>query len=177
MVSMRRTTFCCLTVTLLLPAGASSEIYLARSVIGCGGGEGNSSSYNIAYTAGQIAVGRASGPTYLHEIGFWARTAMNPADVESDDSERLPERIDFRLTGANPVENAGSVLFSMPHKETVRIALYDVSGRTVQVLHEGPVDPGYHHVSLDPSQLASGVYYCRMNASSFGKTLRLIVLR
>jgi hypothetical protein len=98
MVSMRRTTFCCLTVTLLLPAGASSEIYLARSVIGCGGGEGNSSSYNIAYTAGQIAVGRASGPTYLHEIGFWARTAMNPADVESDDSERLPERIDFRLT-------------------------------------------------------------------------------
>jgi flagellar hook assembly protein FlgD len=51
----------------------------------------------------------------------------------------------------------------------VRIEVFDVSGRRVQSLMEGPVAPGHHTVVWDGTTTAgggasSGIYFVRMQA-------------
>jgi len=169
--------FVCLTVSLLLPGSATSEVNLTNDVVGCGGSAAETENLVCMGTAGQIAVGRVSGPTYIHEIGFWAQSTMVPTDVPPPDAQGLPERIEFRFGSANPIGSAGSITFAMPFEGGVHVALYDVSGRMIQVLHDGSAQPGIHRVSVDSRRLASGVYYCRMTGPHFVKTLRLMVLR
>jgi len=38
-------------------------------------------------------------------------------------------------------------------------------------------DPGYHRVVIDGQDLASGVYFCRMEAASFSEARKLVLLK
>ena len=65
---------------------------------------------------------------------------------------------------------------------TVRMYIYDVSGRLVRKLVEEALPPGLYDVTWDGKdrrgrQVASGTYICRMEAGRTSQTLKLVVLR
>lgn len=64
----------------------------------------------------------------------------------------------------------------------VRITLYDVSGRVVNTLEPGCDRPGRYVVSWDGTnargeRVASGVYFCRLEADGKTETQRVVVLK
>ncbi len=60
--------------------------------------------------------------------------------------------------GPNPVTRRTTVSYVLPVPATVRLAVLDVLGREVAVLHAGPRAAGPHEATLDASPLAPGVY-------------------
>ncbi len=64
--------------------------------------------------------------------------------------------------GMNPFVASTSVSFSLPSRESIELNLYDVSGRIVQRLFEGPLQPGEHCFSIDGTGLAPGMYFARL---------------
>jgi len=59
----------------------------------------------------------------------------------------------------------------------VSLKLYDVLGREVLSLVDGPESAGYHQVTLDVSDLTSGVYFYRLKAGRFTEVKRLVVMK
>jgi len=62
----------------------------------------------------------------------------------------------------NPLENIGSIYFSLPEGGRCVIRLYDVSGRFVRTLTDINVKAGEQHIAVDVSDVRVGFYYLRI---------------
>jgi hypothetical protein len=81
----------------------------------------------------------------------------------------------------NPVTNVrysvGVVGGQFSVATEVRLAVYDLLGREVAVLSDERKEPGTYEVTFDGSNLASGVYLCRMSTAGFVQSRRIVLLR
>src|SRR5690606_14396113 len=70
----------------------------------------------------------------------------------------------FALEGAypNPFSTTATVRYALPHAAEVRVTVYDVLGREVARLVEGPREAGRHTATVSGRGLAGGVYFVRM---------------
>ncbi|MDP6461652.1 MAG: T9SS type A sorting domain-containing protein, partial [Gemmatimonadota bacterium] len=91
----------------------------------------------------------------------------------------------FQLSRIDPNPFTGSsaqIRFSIPHASTANLAVYDVTGRLVRTLVNGPVDAGHHVVDWDGSNqdhraVSSGVYFYRLKADGQEATRKVTVLK
>ncbi|MFT4604562.1 MAG: hypothetical protein ACI9W4_001295 [Rhodothermales bacterium] len=65
-------------------------------------------------------------------------------------------RIEFELSQnyPNPFNPVTTVEFALPETVEVRLEVFDVLGRRVQTLVNGPMDAGYHSVQFNGERLA-----------------------
>ena len=81
------------------------------------------------------------------------------------------------LDVANPIRGGARVAFSVPEAGAARVALYDVLGREVAVLADGPVAAGAQTARLDAAALAPGVYVLRLEAADRALARTVTVVR
>lgn len=65
----------------------------------------------------------------------------------------------------NPFNPATTINFDLPEASHVSIVVFDVLGRRVGVIADGAFDAGYRSVVWQAGNLASGVYFIRLNVS------------
>ena len=88
-----------------------------------------------------------------------------------------PESSALSLTvSPNPSAGASSVAVSLASPAAVRVAVVDALGRTVAVLHEGPLAAGATRLSV-PAGLAAGVYAARASSPAGDAATRWVVAR
>ena len=152
-----------------------AETEMPRSVVANGGGALEGAGYVISgSTVGQAAIGFTSGPSNIHQIGFWyGGELLTPAEEET-----LPVRTyELRQNYPNPFNPLTTLEFSVPMRSRVTVRLYDVTGREVMTLVDEDLDPGRHQVVMDAEGLSSGVYYYRMRAGRFVESRKLVLLK
>jgi len=96
--------------------------------------------------------------------------------------DAAPEVTCIRAVYPNPFNPATRITFDVAERSLVRIAVYDVSGRKVCVLKDGFVNPGrhevvWHGVTGSGSPVASGIYFCRLDAGAVSETIKMVLLR
>jgi hypothetical protein len=69
------------------------------------------------------------------------------------------------------------VKYDVPGTTHVSLKVYNVLGQEVATLIDALQPAGRYRVEWNASKVASGVYYCRMQAGEFIQTNRLVVLR
>lgn len=76
----------------------------------------------------------------------------------------------------NPFNPATNITFVLPEASEVRLDVYDSLGRQITTLANGDYPAGYHSLRFDGSNLASGLYIYRLNASGIisSKTMMLL---
>jgi hypothetical protein len=77
----------------------------------------------------------------------------------------------------NPTSGAARIAFSLDEAAPVRLAVYDVLGREVAVLVDGPVEAGAHEAVFDAHGLPAGAYVVRMTTGARAFTQRLTLAR
>ncbi len=77
----------------------------------------------------------------------------------------------------NPFNGQTTLRYAVGAPVHVRILLYDVLGREIRTLVNADYSPGSYELHLRVDELASGAYFCRMQAGRFVETKRLCVLR
>ncbi|MBN2410502.1 M6 family metalloprotease domain-containing protein [candidate division KSB1 bacterium] len=82
----------------------------------------------------------------------------------------------------NPFNPQTTISYQIPKKTVVSIVVFDVLGREIKTLVDGPVPPGAHDVvwnGLDNfgRQAATGVYFYRINTEKFSQIRKMILLR
>ncbi|HUI10826.1 MAG TPA: T9SS type A sorting domain-containing protein [Bacteroidota bacterium] len=77
----------------------------------------------------------------------------------------------------NPFNPTTTIRFSIPQRSHVSLTVFNTLGQLVSTLVNGEEGSGYHEVVFDVSHLASGVYFCRLSAGSFVKTIKMLSVR
>lgn len=89
----------------------------------------------------------------------------------------LPAEIALEQNYPNPFNPTTNIRYSLPEQQHVRLEVYDVMGRRVQVIQDGLQQAGWHIVQFDGSNLASGVYFYRLNTDDVVKTGRMTLVK
>jgi hypothetical protein len=111
--------------------------------------------------------------------GIWRRSFGGMSSTAEPVAREIPEGFSLCQNYPNPF-NAGTIIgyrVSGIGDRVVRLAVYDMLGREVAVLADGPMAPGSYKVEFNGENLASGVYLCRMTAGGQVATRKLILLR
>jgi flagellar hook assembly protein FlgD len=85
----------------------------------------------------------------------------------------------------NPFARSTTIAYAIPAESDdyqTSLKVYDARGRCVRTLVEAPVSPGKHHASWDGSdekgrQVASGVYFYRLERGGKSVTRRVVLIR
>ena len=77
----------------------------------------------------------------------------------------------------NPFSSTTAIEYSVAHPAHVTLEVFDITGRNVASLVNGPVAPGRHSATLSASGLPSGVYICRLEADGVVETLPVTLIR
>jgi hypothetical protein len=86
----------------------------------------------------------------------------------------------YRLSDVapHPVRDAGRLQLTVRETQPVRVELYDLLGRRIAVLFEGPVAANRKQIlQIETSSLASGTYLLRAAGDAFIATRRVTVVR
>jgi hypothetical protein len=159
---------------LVVATPAAAQYSIPQSVVGAGGGAMSGSANQLVGTVGQPAIGVVSGPSNIHEIGFWYQPGWILTGVGD---EALPTAFWLGQGYPNPFNPRALIRFAVPSASRVRIALYNVAGREVRVLLDEEMEPGFHIAAIDAHGLPSGVYFCRMVSGSFVDDRKLVLLK
>jgi hypothetical protein len=77
----------------------------------------------------------------------------------------------------NPFNPSTTISFSVSHPVLVTIKIYDVLGEELATLISANLIAGKYNVPWTPKNLASGIYYYRLQASTFFETRKLLYLK
>ncbi len=77
----------------------------------------------------------------------------------------------------NPFNPITKINFSVPKANLVTLKVFDILGRELVTLVNEIKQPGYYMVDFDGTNLASGVYYYRMESGSFSETKKLMLIK
>lgn len=98
------------------------------------------------------------------------------------DAPAAPAMLAMAPVAPNPLRTATRFRYSLGREAIVRLAVFDISGRAVAVLADGPQPAGEHTVLWDASRVPSGAYLCRLqmapggpDASGSSQTRKIIV--
>lgn len=88
----------------------------------------------------------------------------------------------LRANVPNPFNPVTKIAFELPEAGRVTLAVFDIRGRRVRQLVDEAKQPGRYDVDWNGTddsghRLASGVYFCRMEAGPFRETRRMTLLK
>lgn len=89
----------------------------------------------------------------------------------------LPSYFTLSQNYPNPFNPSTVIEFEVRSSAFVSLRVYDVLGRLVRTLVNKIERPGSYKVELNAADLPSGVYFYRMRAGRYSKTMKLIVLK
>ncbi len=97
--------------------------------------------------------------------------------AESAAAEETP--VPFYLATARPNPSNGSTIleYSLAATEHIRLAVYDLQGRLMSVIHEGLQDAGVHSAHVNMDNWPSGMYLCRLQGGQQVASRRLVLVR
>jgi hypothetical protein len=97
-------------------------------------------------------------------------------------SSEIPEKFSLSQNYPNPFNPSTKISFAIPsyvksEMSNVKIIIYDVLGREVQILVDENLSPGTYEIDFDGSNLPSGVYYYVLTSSDFTQTKKMVLIK
>jgi hypothetical protein len=94
----------------------------------------------------------------------------------------LPEGVLLRGNFPNPFSRITAVRFELPEKMDVKLSVFDVTGRKVAGLIDGPAGPGKIQYSWDGRnrfghKVQSGVYFLLLEAGGYLESAKMVIVR
>lgn len=105
------------------------------------------------------------------------RDADDTVTYFNDQTETLPNTIQLPQNFPNPFNPTTTISFSIPSTTFIRLVVFDIIGREVEVLINEECQAGRYSVKFNSENLASGIYFYRFTAGSFVETKKMILLK
>jgi hypothetical protein len=125
-----------------------------------------------------------------HKLQFIPTNKMtgvtNPVPYDGSDYSRetgvrqdgiLPSTIALGQNYPNPFNPSTVISYFLPSPSEVRMSVIDILGREVAVPIHGTQQGGVHEVIFEAGKLASGIYFCRLEAGSTVLMRKMILSR
>ena len=101
-------------------------------------------------------------------VGLITGTGNNP---------ELPKQFSLDQNYPNPFNPATTIKFQVPVNAHVNLSVFDVLGKKVAVLVNGKKEAGYYEVLFDGSNIASGMYFYKIEAEGFTEVKKMMLIK
>ena len=94
----------------------------------------------------------------------------------------LPKDYSLQQNYPNPFNPSTTISYDLSEQSTVSLTVYDVRGQEITTLQNGVKAPGNYKLQwngMDQSgnPVSTGVYFCRLQAGAYSKTIKMIFLK
>ena len=104
----------------------------------------------------------------VNEVPFATRTQKVPV---------IPADYSLAQNYPNPFNPETTIEFGMPEDAQVKVTVFNVLGQVVTALVDAEMPAGYHVVTWDAGDMASGVYFYRIQAGEYTATKRMVLMK
>jgi hypothetical protein len=94
-----------------------------------------------------------------------------------DDEKSLPTEFDLLQNYPNPFNPRTTIRYNLPEQAHVNITIYDILGRKVETLVNENRQAGYHQVTWDAAEHATGIYFYRIVAGDFSESYKMTMIK
>lgn len=112
------------------------------------------------------------GDIYLESDSNFTITGSTSADKNN-----IPLRFSLSNNFPNPFNPSTKISYSIAKRSNVTLKIFDLLGTEVTKLVNGEIEAGNYEVNFDASNLASGIYFYKLEAGSFFETKKMILLK
>jgi len=145
-------------------------------------GGGSQSEYRgidvLSDSLGNIyVIGERSEPTFTTTPVIIKYSRSGPVSSAQSNEGEVPNEYGLAQNYPNPFNPETTIRFQIPTAGLVDLRVYDILGREVSMLVNQHLDAGMHSVRFNAEQLASGMYFYRLNVGGYVATKKLTVLR
>jgi subtilisin family serine protease len=118
-------------------------------------------------------------PSFTVTVSLTVTPSGAVTGIDPDDT---PTRFELYANHPNPFNPSTMISYDLPKSSRVRLAIYDVSGREIRELVDGTEPPGRRMVEWDGRNasgetVASGVYFYRLTAEDYVRTMKMVFLK
>ena len=97
--------------------------------------------------------------------------------VRLDEVELMPDEFGIVSAYPNPFNNRTVIQYNLPEACNLKIKVINVLGESVTNLFEGGAEVGMHSIDFNASNLASGIYYVKLNSDKSSSTRKIVLIR
>ncbi len=102
--------------------------------------------------------------------------------VATDPAGQVPQAFELKQNHPNPFNPITTIGYDLPEVSGVILTVYDISGRTITTLTDIHQPAGFYDIEWDATDdsghpVSTGVYFCRLQAGEFHKTIKMVYLR
>ena len=101
---------------------------------------------------------------------------MNPINVE-EENVAIPFFHQLDQNYPNPFNPITTIDYFLQSRSDISLIIFNLNGREVARLVDEEKSAGKHSVKWDASNLASGIYFYRLQASDFVQTKKMVLLK
>jgi hypothetical protein len=126
-----------------------------------------------------VIIDKTSQFTLSYSLSNSERRIVQKGSVKIN-QKQIPTQVTLYPAYPNPFNPATTVRFDIPeigNRETVSLIIYDIQGREVERLVDGPLLPGTYQIPWRPIRTASGMYFSRLIFGNKTKTQKLLFLK
>ncbi len=115
----------------------------------------------------------------LMDLGWTAFTTpgFTPVCVVGNDPVDGNNQVELYDWYPNPTNGLAKIGFDLPAVMDVKMQVTNIYGQIVATLVEGELNAGKHVMSLETSALATGVYFCQLQAGDKTYSKKLVVTK
>ncbi|NQU68670.1 MAG: T9SS type A sorting domain-containing protein [Candidatus Marinimicrobia bacterium] len=95
----------------------------------------------------------------------------------SESNNGIPISFILHKPVPNPFNPVTTISYDLPQTGVVNIIIFDVLGRQITQLVNAVEDPGYHSVTWDATQFASGTYFVKLTSGDFTQTQKVMLVK
>jgi len=89
----------------------------------------------------------------------------------------VPSKYSLTQNYPNPFNPITKIRFDIARLGHIKIVVFDVNGREIQMLVNESLKPGTYETTFDGSKLNSGVYFYKITAGDFTETKRMLLIK
>ncbi len=106
-------------------------------------------------------------------------TELTEARIEQFERQAAVLPSDFALNQnyPNPFNPTTTISFALPNAAPVTLTVYNVIGQEVARLVDGPLPAGPHQVTFDAANMASGIYFYRLQTDGFSEQRKMVLMK
>ncbi len=143
---------------------------------------------DAANNFGWIVVGNEGGGKSVKQFGSHEISSPNSrptlvvtftplVTAVEDEKGRLPTEYNLAQNFPNPFNPVTTVAYQLPQSGRVSLIVYDLLGAEVATLVNSVQTAGIHSVKWNAINVASGIYFYRLEAGNFTQTRKLVVIK
>ena len=97
--------------------------------------------------------------------------------VSTETNIEIPSSVKLEQNYPNPFNPSTTIKFGLPEAGNVQLEVYNMLGQKIVELVNGRKNAGWHTISFDASQLASGIYIYRITSGNYVKTNKMLLIK